>query len=141
MIRIQAICRLKQQIVSMKKSEGIFRVSGITFSIIKDKITVIDVIESGPSEKAGIKSRDKIVKINNKDATGFTNDDVKDNLRGASGSKVRVHVERPGEEKLLVFTITRDKIALNSVSHSYMMDDITGYIAVKQFTINTGNDN
>jgi len=123
-----------------ERIRGNFQGIGITFSIINDKITVIDVIENGPSERARLKSRDRIVKINGKDAIGISNDEVKERLRGTAGSKVEVTVERPGEDNPLKFTITRDEVELNSVSHSYMIDDITGYIAISGFTLNTKYD-
>ena len=80
------------------------------------------------------------MKIDDKNAVGINEDAVREKLRGEPGSKVNVHVERPGEDKLLKFTIVRDSINMNSVSHSYMIDDATGYIALTRFTINTQND-
>ncbi|MBN1291341.1 MAG: S41 family peptidase [Candidatus Latescibacteria bacterium] len=123
-----------------EKIRGNFQGVGITFALLDDKITVIESITGGPSEKAGIISRDRIVKIDDKDAIGIDEETVREKLRGEPGSKVNVHVERPGEEKLLKFTITRESINLDSVSHSYMIDDTTGYIALTRFTINTQND-
>lgn len=123
-----------------EKIRGNFQGIGITFAILDDKITIIDAIQGGPSEKAGLTSRDKIVKIGGKNVIGIDEDQVKDRLRGDAGTKVDVHIERPGEKKLLKFTIIRDRVKLNSVSHSYMIDDTTGYIALKSFTINARND-
>lgn len=123
-----------------ERIRGNFQGIGITFSIINDKITVIDVIENGPSERAELKSRDKIIKIDGKNAVGISNNEVKNRLRGPAGSRVRVIVERPGEDNPLKFSITRARVELNSVSHSYMIDDITGYIAITRFTLNTKDD-
>ena len=123
-----------------EKIRGNFQGIGITFSVISDKITVIDVIKNSPSEKAGLKSRDKIVKIDGKNAIGFSTDDVQNRLRGPAKSSVKVHIERPGEDKLLEIKITRDRVAINSVSHSYMIDDTVGYIGLTRFTINTKFD-
>ncbi|MCE5250619.1 S41 family peptidase [bacterium] len=123
-----------------EKIRGDFEGVGITFAILDNKITVIEVVEGGPSEMAGLLSRDKIVKIDNKSVLGIKEDKVKDLLRGPSGSTVTVHVERPGEDKLLKFTITRDKVNINSVTHAYMIDDKTGYISLTRFTIKTQDD-
>ncbi|MBT4484902.1 MAG: S41 family peptidase, partial [Candidatus Latescibacteria bacterium] len=123
-----------------EKIRGGFEGVGISFAIFDGKITVIQVIEGGPSEAAKIKSRDRIVKIDGKNVIGISNEEVKKLLRGEQKSKVSVHVERPGEDELLKFTITRDRIKLNSVSHAYMLDGETGYLAVTNFTIKTNYD-
>lgn len=124
-----------------EKIRGDFQGIGITFSIMDDKkITVIEAIPGGPSEQVGITSRDKIVRIDGKSAVGIPQDSVKVLLRGPAGSQVKVGVERPGEDRLMEFTIVRDRIMLNSVSHSYMIDDETGYLAITRFSINTQDD-
>jgi carboxyl-terminal processing protease len=123
-----------------EKIRGEFAGIGITFEMINDKITVIDVIEGGPSEAAGLKSRDKIVQIDGKDAAGISQDSVKVRLRGKSGSQVTVLVERPGVSKPLSILITRDWVEMNSVSHAYMLDQTTGYIALTRFSIKTPQD-
>jgi carboxyl-terminal processing protease len=123
-----------------EKIRGDFEGIGITFAILDNKITIIEVLEGGPSQVAGIMSRDKIVKIDGKSAIGLKEDRVKELLRGLAGSSVTVHVERPGEDKLLKFIITRDKINMDSVSHAYMIDDKTGYIALTRFSIKTPDD-
>ena len=123
-----------------ERIRGNFEGIGITFSILDHKITVIEVIKGGPSEAEGLKSRDKIVKIDGESALDFTADNVKERLRGHKGTKVTVFVERPGENKLLKFTITRDAVKLNSVSHAYMLDMKTGYIVVTKFTTKTDED-
>ncbi|MFC1651230.1 S41 family peptidase, partial [Candidatus Latescibacterota bacterium] len=124
----------------MERINGNFEGIGITFSIINEKITVIDTIPGGPSEKAGLKSRDKIVNIDGQDAIGIDIDEVKNRLRGPQNSKVEVQVERPGEKKALTITITRASVELNSVSHSYMINDTVGYIGITRFTRNTQFD-
>ncbi|MDP2984549.1 MAG: S41 family peptidase, partial [Candidatus Latescibacter sp.] len=123
-----------------EKIRGEFPGIGITFKMINNKITVIDVIEGGPSEAAGLKSRDKIVQIDGKDASGIPQDSVRDRLRGPSGSQVTVLVERPGVSKPFSVLITRDWIEMNSVSHAYMLDQTTGYIALTGFSVKTPQD-
>ena len=124
----------------MERINGNFEGIGITFSIINEKITIIETIPGGPSEKAGLRSRDKIVKIEGESAIGITIDDVKNKLRGPKSSKVEVSVERPGRKRELNVTITRASVELNSVSHSYMINDTVGYIGVTRFTLNTQAD-
>lgn len=64
---------------------GNFEGVGIQFNLLFDTITVISPISGGPSEKVGIISGDKIIKIEGKNFAGMKikNDDVIKNLRGA----------------------------------------------------------
>ncbi|HUT63801.1 MAG TPA: S41 family peptidase [Anaerolineae bacterium] len=123
-----------------EKIRGNFEGIGITFALLDGKITIIDVIQGGPSEKAGLRSRDKIEKIDGENAIGIHTDSVKVKLRGPSGSGVTVHVARPGVDGLLQFTIIRDKVNLDSVSYAYMLNQETGYIAINKFTTRTDID-
>ncbi len=120
---------------------GSFEGIGVEFDIIADTITIVSPISGGPSEALGILAGDKIVKINDTSAVGLTRSEVPKKLRGKKGTQVRVHVRRSGEKDLLVFDITRDKIPLNSVDASFMIDktDI-GYITANRFSATTHDE-
>lgn len=115
------------------KFEGI----GIQFNVIQDTITVVTAISGGPSDKLGIRSGDRIVEIEDSSAIGFTNEDVRNALRGPKGSKVTVSIERPGTSGMLTYTITRDEIPLYTVDASYMLDQETGYVKISRFAATT----
>ena len=114
---------------------GNFDGVGIQFQLFKDTILVISPVPGGPSDKLGILAGDKIVKINKEEATGkkVNNQYVLDHLRGPRGSKVEVSIFRKGVKELIDFTITRDKIPLNSIDASYMLNDEIGYIKLSRF--------
>ncbi len=118
---------------------GNFDGIGVQFNIIKDTIVVITPTPNGPSEKVGILSGDKIVKIDGEDAVGkiVTNDYVIKRLRGIKGSSVKVGIFRRGKAGLLDYTIVRDKIPINSVDAAYMATPEIGYIKVNKFAQNT----
>ncbi|MDD3724904.1 MAG: S41 family peptidase, partial [Bacteroidales bacterium] len=119
--------------------QGNFDGIGVSFQIMKDTIYVVDVIRGGPSEKVGLMAGDKIIKVDNKIATGDTikNDWVFKNLRGEKGSKVIVSVERKGRNGLIDFNIIRDKIPIVSVDTWFMLDKELGYIRLDRFTQNS----
>jgi len=121
---------------------GNFEGVGIQFQIYKDTILVISPVPGGPSEKLGILAGDKIVKINNEDAFGkkVNNQYVLDRLRGPKGSKVEVSIFRKGRKNLIDFSITRDKIPLNSIDASYMLDDNIGYIKLSRFAATSSDE-
>lgn len=119
--------------------KGNFEGVGIQFNILHDTITVVSPISGGPSEKLGIRSGDKIIKIEDKTVAGvgFTNKDVADHLRGKKGTKVNVSILRKGENELLDYEITRDKIPIYSVDAVYMAAPKTGYIKLNRFAATT----
>ncbi|OQX76818.1 MAG: peptidase S41, partial [Bacteroidetes bacterium 4484_276] len=116
--------------------EGSFEGIGVTFQLFKDTIIVIAPVIGGPSDKLGIIAGDKIVKIDGEDATGekINNKYVMDHLRGKKGTKVDVSIKRGDKKELIDFTITRDKIPLNSIDATYMVDPKVGYIKLTRFS-------
>lgn len=131
-----------------ERIQGGFAGIGVTFILVDNKITVIDVVEGGPSEAAGLKSRDKIIQIDGQDVKVLVPDGsreklqetIKEKLRGDPGSKVTVLIERPGRPTPVKTVITRNWVEMNSVSHAYMLDRTTGYIALTRFSVNTKSD-
>jgi carboxyl-terminal processing protease len=115
--------------------EGNFDGIGVQFEILKDTISVVHSISGGPSEKLGIMSGDKIVKIDGELVVGkkITNQFVLDHLRGKRGTKVNVSIFRKGKKELIDFTITRDKIPINSIDAAYMIKPGIGYINLNKF--------
>ncbi len=119
--------------------EGEFEGIGIEFNIFKDTIYVVSPLGGGPSEAVGLMSGDKIVKVDGENVAGIgiDNMDVMELLRGPEGSTVEVSVKRRSADKLLNFTITRDKIPQESVEASYMIDNEIGYIKISRFAATT----
>lgn len=119
--------------------EGNFDGIGVEFNIIKDTIRVITPIEGGPSEKIGIRSGDKIIKVEGKIVAGvkITNKEVFDKLRGKSGSTVNISILRAGINKPLTFNIVRDAIPLYSIDAAYMINSNIGYIKISKFAATT----
>jgi carboxyl-terminal processing protease len=116
---------------------GDFEGIGIEFQVVNDTLTVVSPISGGPSEKLGIASGDRIIKIEGKSIIGITNEEVREKLRGKKGTKVKVSIYRPGSRGLSDYEITRDKIPLYSVETHFMLDNRTGYISVSRFSETT----
>lgn len=114
---------------------GSFEGIGVTYQLIRDTITVIGPTPGGPSEKVGILAGDKFVKIDGEDAFGKKVDTeyVQKRLRGKKGTKVTVTVKRGSDKELMDFEIIRDKIPLNSINASFMMENKVGYIKLDRF--------
>lgn len=119
--------------------QGNFEGVGIQFQIIRDTVNVVGVIPGGPSELIGIQAGDKIVAINGEDAVGsiVTNTYVTSKLRGSKGTKVKLGIIRFPLKTITEYDIIRDKIPINSLDASYMIDNTIGYIKLNRFAATT----
>ena len=115
--------------------KGSFSGVGIEFNIRQDTLHVQNVIKNAPAERAGLLAGDKVVSIDGKPFVGktVTNDEAMRRLKGPKDTKVRIGVLRYGHQKPLEFTVTRGDIPQKSITATYMLDDDTGYIRVKNF--------
>lgn len=118
---------------------GNFEGIGVEFTIKNDTIQVVTPISGGPSEQAGISAGDKIIKINDTLAAGIkiTNEMVMKKLKGPKDTKVKITVLKNNTNKLITYTIKRDKIPIYSVDAGFMIDKETGYIKINRFSKTT----
>lgn len=119
--------------------KGSFSGVGIEFTIREDTIRVQNVINAGPADRAGVLAGDKIVTIDGETFVGeiVTNEESKRRLKGPKGTTVTLGILSYGEKEIHTVTITRDDITQASVGATYMLDEQTGYIRVKNFGENT----
>ncbi len=133
----------KKEVEEMNEPlQGNFEGIGISFNILNDTIFVISAISGGPSEKVGIQAGDRIIKVEGENVAGIgiTNNDVFRLLRGDKGTKVTISVLRRNVKKLIVFTITRDKIPIYSVDAVYKVKNDIGYIKINRFSMTTTDE-
>ena len=119
--------------------EGEFEGIGISFNVLEDTIYIIRAISGGPSEKVGIMAGDRIVKVEGKSVAGIgiSTRDVQGLLKGEKGSTVEISVKRRNSKELLDFSITRDKIPVNSLDAAYMVNSKIGYVKLSRFSHTT----
>lgn len=122
-------------IAANEELDNSFSGVGISFQLLNDTVTVVEVIAGGPAERAGLQPGDRILSSNGKDLTGsdLTNDMVFKNLRGPKGTKVNLKVRRQTAKEPLSFDIVRDDIPVNSVDAVYMAAPEVGYLRVSKF--------
>ncbi len=123
----------------MMETRGSFSGVGIEITIKDNVLTVVSPIEGTPAYKAGIKTGDKIIKIEDQSTQDMTMMDAVKNIRGPKGTKVKLTILRKGEEKPLEFSITRDVIPLKSVRH-HLLTPVIGYVRISNFRSSTTED-
>jgi len=118
---------------------GGFEGIGVEFIMLDDTIQIVTPIKGGPSEQAGIQAGDKIVTIDGANVAGVKIEQaaIFKKLRGPKGSQVVLGIQRGRAAGLQEFSISRDRIPLNSVETAYVLSEKVGYIKINRFTANT----
>ena len=118
--------------------EGEFDGIGIVFNASTDTIMVINVIPQGPSDKAGVRAGDRIVRIDGRNVAGqkISQDSMMRLMRGKRGSKVKLSLQRRGLDRNVDVVVTRDAIELHSIETAFMLDRKAGvgFVRLSQFS-------
>lgn len=117
---------------------GHFGGIGIRFMIYNDTLTVVDVIDGGPSESVNINKRDRIITIDDENVAGvnLTNEDVLKKLKGVVGSAVKLSILKPNKN-IEIKNIIRGSIPLKSIPAFTMLKNEIGYIKISSFSNST----
>jgi carboxyl-terminal processing protease len=115
-------------------TDGNYGGLGLTVSMEDGVVKVVAPTEDTPAYRAGIKAGDYITHINGEFLNNLTLDEAVAKMKGDPGSKVTLTVIRPGRDKPLQFTLTRERIELHPVK--WEIKDGIGYININTFTGN-----
>lgn len=121
-------------------TEGKFGGLGIEITIRDGLLTVVTPIDDTPAWKAGVKTGDIIVKINQELTRDMTLPDAVKRLRGKPGTFVNVTILRESEKKILEFKIVRDIIKIKDIKEAKILEEGIGYIRLIEFRENTARD-
>lgn len=112
---------------------------GIQFRMYRDSLTVIKVLDDGPSKKAGIKAGDRILIADNDTLFGrdINSNYVMKALKGKPDTSVDIMVYRKSEDRTIPFTIQRGEVPISSVDAHYMLTEDLGYIKINKFAATT----
>lgn len=114
------------------QTKGEFGGVGIEITLELGAVKVVSAIDDTPAFKAGIKSGDYIIKINDKNSIGLTIEEVVKKLRGKPGTDVKVTILRKGEKEPLQKTLTRQIIKVKAVKAAKFKD--VAYIKINTFS-------
>jgi len=97
---------------------------------LKDKLVIIEPYKDYAADKAGLKAGDEIIKVDNVTVADFK-EDVANLLQGAAGTEVNVTYKRQGRTHTI--KIIRESLEIKAVPHYSMVDEKTGYVALRKF--------
>jgi len=112
------------------KLEGI----GIKIGVLDDYPAVIASLPDSPAERAGLKPKDKIVKIDDAETKGMILDEAVAKIRGEKGTVVKLGIVRDAEAERTL-EIKREKIAVKTIE-ARKVGDVT-VIAINEFGTET----
>lgn len=113
-------------------TNGTFGGLGIEVTGEYGVLKVVSPIDDTPAAKAGIRSGDYIVAINNHLVDEMTLDEAVNQMRGKQGTPVSLTVLRKDNHKPLSFRLTREIIQVANVK-SRLFDNALGYIRISEF--------
>lgn len=119
--------------------EGSFQGIGAELGLRDNILIVIAPISGMPAEKAGLKSGDKIIKIDDEMTSDITIDEAVKKIRGPKGTEIRLTVISINAVKTKEIKIIRDIIDLQSVKYEQKWGNIA-YIQIASFTEDTANE-
>jgi carboxyl-terminal processing protease len=120
-------------------TEGEFGGLGIEVTMEDGFVKVVSPIEDTPAARAGLKTNDLIIRLDDKAVKGMALNDAVKMMRGKPGSQIVLTVAREGETKPLKFTLTRAVIRIQSVK-AKLLGDGFAHLRVTQFQTNTANN-
>ena len=120
------------------QTDGNYGGLGLTVTQENGAVKVIAPTEDTPAARAGIKAGDYITHLDGKFIVGGSLDEAIQQMRGKPGTKINLTIVRPGAEKPLQFTLTREVIVQKPVK--WEVKDGVGIININTFTAQTGAD-
>ncbi|HJP38199.1 MAG: S41 family peptidase [Gammaproteobacteria bacterium] len=112
---------------------------GLEVNVADDKVLIISPIDDTPAARAGLKSGDQIVSIDDITVDRHNVEDTIGRLRGKPGTKVMITVARASEPESIDFNLVRSHVRVNSVSAEILKAGF-GYLRITHFSETTSED-
>ncbi|MBF0491536.1 MAG: PDZ domain-containing protein [Deltaproteobacteria bacterium] len=121
------------------QTEGEFGGLGIVVGLKDGDLTVISPLEGTPAWKAGIKTKDKILKINTESTINMNLNEAVEKLRGKIGSSVNLTLGRENINEPFEVTLVRAKIKIDSIQSKLLQspEGDVAYLKIKSFQEDT----
>ncbi len=110
---------------------------GLNVSIENNQVVVVAPFDGTPAKRAGIRSGDIIISIDDMPVVHDNLGETISRMRGKPGTRVKIVVSRADVAEPLSFDLERTHIRVASVKGS-MLEPGYGYLRISQFSDNTG---
>jgi len=121
------------------QTRGEFGGLGFVIGMRDGNLTVMKVLKGTPAQRAGVKPKDVIAKIEEQSTINMDLQEAVDQLRGKPGTRVTITVARAGSEPRRL-ALVREIINVETVPFAKLLEKNVGYVKVQQFSANTTRD-
>lgn len=111
---------------------GSFEGIGAEIGMKNKVLTVVAPLDDSPAQKAGLRSGDKILKINDESTAEMSIDGAVKKMRGKKGTDVKLTIFREGDQETRDIPIRRDMISVKTVKLEWKENDVA-ILKVNQF--------
>jgi carboxyl-terminal processing protease len=122
------------------QTRGEFGGLGFVIAMRDGNLTVVKVLKGTPAQRAGVKAKDVIQKIEEQSTINMDLQDAVDRLRGKEKTKVSISIMRSGWAEPKRLHLTRERIEVETVPQAHLLDGNVGYVKLSQFSANTTRD-
>ncbi|HMN89590.1 MAG TPA: S41 family peptidase [Saprospiraceae bacterium] len=119
-------------------TEGKYNGIGALSRQIDGYVTIVELYEGQPADKAGLKVGDQILAVDGRDAGGKSVEELNEVLRGFPGTIVELTIQRPGKPGSTKLMLTRGEVDVPNVPYHGMVANDIGYVALTTFTRDAG---
>jgi len=103
-------------------------------------VIVMWPFEGSPAFRAGLHPADEIIAVNDTNTEHATVSQVSTMLKGPRGTPVSVTVRRAGSPEPLHFSLTRDNVPRDSVTHAFWLRPGVAYMQIDAFNETTSHE-
>lgn len=122
--------------------ESSFEGIGAEVSLEDGKVIIVSPFKDSPAEKAGLKSRDQIAKVDGESLEGLELYEATSKIKGKKGTKVTLEIIRQGLSKPLIVEVKRGAIPQITVHADLKRQSgkAIGYMEITSFSEDTANE-
>ncbi len=115
---------------------GAYTGFGITVSTVDSMITIMGIRDGYPAQKHGLRIGDRIYKIDSTVVLNLSTKQLRQYTRGEAGAESEIYILRDGLEDTIHVTVPRQRIKIDNVSYSTILNEKIGYIKLERFSRN-----
>lgn len=116
--------------------QGAFTGIGAALMLENGRIVVESALRGSPAERAGLRPKDVLLRLNGQTLEGLTLSEAIAQIRGPKGTKAKLTIRREGVAELIELELVRDRIDLETVD-AELIDGEIGLLRINQFTYET----
>jgi carboxyl-terminal processing protease len=111
---------------------------GSVVSLLPGRVIILQVLAGTPAAKSGLGPGDEILAVNNIPIARLDIDQLVQLLSESRQKPAHLDVRRPGNARILQFTMTPQELQAPSVERAFLLRPGIGYLRVTSFDVETG---